>query len=310
VDRFSVFPQCLALSGWVLAEGSGISALEIRPRTGAPTRFKPTWLSSPDVAQHHGQAHAHHTPGPSCCRYEATVVTVGNTADACGGELWCVLDDRACVKVASLGDPPNTPTNAVIEKFFASVRAMSAPKTLEVGSRARSGLTRRVFLPADAVYIGCDIKTGPNVDLVCDAHRLSSALQPGYFDAVMAFSVLEHLLMPWKFVIELNKVLKEGAIGLFTTHQCWPMHDEPWDFWRFSDRAWTALLNPATGFEILEAKMGEPAFIVAKDCHNVTNFAPTPGGFLASNVMFRKVSSTSLEWPVDPSSMTSDPYPI
>ena len=51
------------------------------------------------------------------------------------------------------------------------------------------------------------------MDVVGDAHTLSRHYPDAAFDAVMAFSVLEHLLMPWKLVIELNRVLKPGGIG-------------------------------------------------------------------------------------------------
>jgi len=150
---------------------------------------------------------------------------------------------------------------------------------------------------------------GPNVDQIGDAHELSIIFPLKRFDAVMSLSVLEHLLMPWKFVIELNRVLNIGAIGLFTTHQCWPVHDAPWDFWRFSDRSWTSLLNRFTGFEIIETAMGEPAFVVAQRCHTVTNFGFHQGGFLASNVLFRKVSETTLTWPVGLTDILSSSYP-
>ena len=125
----------------------------------------------------------------------------------------------------------------------------------------------------------------------------------------MAFSVLEHLLMPWKVAIELNAVLNDGAIGLFTTHQCWPIHDAPWDFWRFSDRAWDGLFNKSTGFEIIETSMGEPAFIVAQRCHVVTNFGMQQAGWLASNVLFRKIGPTQLRWDVQVADVVASSYP-
>ena len=115
--------------------------------------------------------------------------------------------------------------------------------------------------------------------------------------------------MPWKFVIELNAVMKQGAVGLFTTHQCWPVHDAPWDFWRFSDRAWSGLLNPATGFEIIEASMGEPAFVVSQRAHPITDFGRTQSGYLASNVLFRKIGETSLSWPVGLADIVQTHYP-
>ena len=92
--------------------------------------------------------------------------------------------------------------------------------------------------------------------------------------------------------------MKTGGVGLFTTHQTWPVHDAPWDFWRFSDMAWAALFNPKTGFEVVKTAMGERGYVVAERCHAVTAFGDVPSGFLASSVMFRKVSSTRLEWDV------------
>ena len=170
-------------------------------------------------------------------------------------------------------------------------------------------MVRRNWVPAGWGYSGFDIAAGPNVDVVGDAHALSRSYEPGRFDAVMAFSVLEHLLMPWKFVIELNRVLKPGALGLFTTHQCWPLHDQPWDFWRYSDMAWTGLLNPATGFEIIAAKMGEPAYIVAQKCAPATAFSSQAQGALASFVLFRKTGETTLQWPVELADITATSYP-
>lgn len=150
---------------------------------------------------------------------------------------------------------------------------------------------------------------GENVDVVGDAHEIAELFEPCTFDRVMAFSVLEHLLMPWKFVIGLNKVLKQGAVGLFTTHQTWPVHDQPWDFWRYSDTTWRSILNEKTGFEIIESAMGEPAFVVAQKFHNVTAFGMSQIGFLASNVTFKKVADTVLDWPVKLTDVIRTSYP-
>jgi len=302
IDNFSVFKQVIAIRGWVLAEGGSVAALEVRPTNDVPRRFEPEWMPSPDVVQQYGTS-------ASNCRFDAVVQLGPEASRSCGGTLWAILTNGETAEVGVLGRGSPSAAGELFDQFLNTVRTMNAPKVLEIGSRARSGITRKQLLPADTRYMGVDIVNGPNVDKVCDAHALSTALSGAQFDAVMAFSVLEHLLMPWKFVIELNKVLMPGAIGIFTTHQCWPLHDAPWDFWRFSDRAWTALLNPATGFEIISAKMSEPAYVVAADCHPITNFAPVPLGFLASNVLFRKVGTTVLEWPVEMSAITKDFYP-
>ncbi len=71
------------------------------------------------------------------------------------------------------------------------------------------------LVPKGWDYVGMDIREGANVDRVGDAHELSSVFPDQKFDGVMSFSVVEHLLMPWKVVIELNHVLNTGAVGLF-----------------------------------------------------------------------------------------------
>jgi hypothetical protein len=99
------------------------------------------------------------------------------------------------------------------------------------------------------------------------------------------------------------------AVGLFATHQTWPVHDAPWDFWRFSDMAWRALFNRATGLEIVEVALGEPAIIRAARCHAATNFARPSDGYLASLVLFRKIGKTKLDWPVEVEDVTETHYP-
>jgi SAM-dependent methyltransferase len=183
-------------------------------------------------------------------------------------------------------------------------------RMLEVGSRARSGISRRDLLtPEGWEYVGFDIMGGENVDVVGDAHELSTIFPPDHFDAIGSFAVLEHMLMPWKLAIEMNTVLKTGGVGFFVTHQTCAVHDEPWDFWRYSDRAWDAILNAATGFEIIEAKMTEPVFIVPKVGHAAVDSGDHYVGYMGSIVVFRKIGPTSLRWDVKVGDIIPTRYP-
>ncbi len=241
--------------------------------------------------------------------FDQAVAIPGDSVELAHAWLSATLEDGTELAVHDLGRPEGDPAHEVSARFHAMLLERSPGRLLEVGARARSGVVRRNWVPAGWCYSGFDIAAGPNVDVVGDAHALSGCYEPGRFDAIMAFSVLEHLLMPWKFVIELNRVLKPGALGLFTTHQCWPLHDQPWDFWRYSDTAWTGLLNKATGFEIIAAKMGEPAYIVAQKCAPETAFSGPAQGALASFVLFRKTGETTLQWPVELADITGTHYP-
>jgi hypothetical protein len=82
------------------------------------------------------------------------------------------------------------------------------------------------------------------------------------FDFIFSISVFEHLLMPWKVAIEMNKVLCIGGLAYIGSHSTYPLHDEPWDFWRYSKEAWSGIFNAHTGFELVRAAYAYPAYIV------------------------------------------------
>ena len=60
-------------------------------------------------------------------------------------------------------------------------------------------------------YIVLDVLPGENVDVVCDAHELSTVFAPESFDYVVSHSAFEYLLMPWKVAIDMNHALKCGG---------------------------------------------------------------------------------------------------
>jgi SAM-dependent methyltransferase len=150
------------------------------------------------------------------------------------------------------------PYHALFQEFVAQVQAMTRPAILEIGSRNVTGVTRRGLFPHASESVGFDILSGPGVDVVGDAHRLTDHFPADRFDVVFALSVFEHLLFPWKAVIEINKVMKPGGLVFVTTHPAWPSHELPWDFWRFQPSAFQALFHRATGFELLSVADGLP----------------------------------------------------
>lgn len=141
-----------------------------------------------------------------------------------------------------------------------------------------------------------DITDGPNVDIVCDAHHLSRHTDRT-FDFAFSMAVFEHLLMPWKVALEMNKVLNEGALGLIISHASWPLHEEPWDFFRFSKESWRGIFNKHTGFEVVDAQYQYPASIVP-DYINDANFQNMSLGptYLLSGCIVRRTRHALVEW--------------
>lgn len=196
------------------------------------------------------------------------------------------------------------------KNYWAQVQASPNARVLEIGSRARSGITRRNLFPATCEYTGLDISAGENVDVVGDAHRMSSFLPHDHFDFAFSISVWEHLCMPWVASLELNRVMKLGGVVMIGTHPAWPAHEEPWDYFRFSNFSWDALFNRDTGFEIVERGTGvkcvmgpsryfEPVAASQLEWHD---------GFLATRCIARKVGATQLQWPVPPETVTRGTY--
>jgi methyltransferase family protein len=194
------------------------------------------------------------------------------------------------------------------ECFWQYLRGLKSGTVLEVGSRARSGITRRDQVPDHLEYIGLDICNGPNVTLVGDIHAISSMLPRNSIDAVFSVSVWEHLSMPWLASLELNRVMKCGALAMINTHQSWPYHEGPWDYFRFSDASWDGLFNAETGFEIVERGMGCPCVMAPSIYYPHLIGLDWQKGFLASRVVVRKMSETKLCWAVNPQSVSAGAY--
>lgn len=131
-----------------------------------------------------------------------------------------------------------------------SANGLAAKNTLEVASFAQSDLpehcpTRHLFT---GPFIGVDKRPGPNVDRVADASDLPFA--DSTFDVVVCTEMLEHDLYPWGSVREMARVLSPGGCLILTARGfddrgCYPVHDHPVDYWRFTPGAVFAMLDVA-----------------------------------------------------------------
>ena len=304
VDECSPYWDRLRLRGWCFVPDASITEVYVRfDADGSRVKLASYGVPSPDVA-----AAVH--PNATHARFEEWI-SVPAAQRGRDFILELVLEDGSRLESASVHENARAGDAAHVcfARFLHEVRSLPRGKVLEIGSRSRSAITRRELIPAHLDYVGADILAGPNVDVVVDAHVLSQAFEPGSFDAVFALSTFEHLVMPWKAVLEINRVLAPGGLVFIGTHQTWTVHEEPWDFWRFTKHGWRSLFNAATGFEILEAVHGEPAHIHAWWDSPITNSLPDGPAFLSSNVLARKVSDTELRWDVPTAVAAAGMYP-
>jgi hypothetical protein len=197
---------------------------------------------------------------------------------------------------------------AMEQRFFAEANRDPAARILDIGGRAHSSTGNRQFFPDRAITV-FDFIAHPSVDAVGDAHILSHYFPPAHFDVVISIAVFEHILMPWTVAVQMNAVMKPGAIALVSTIQTIGLHDTPWDFWRFSDTAWDALFNPRTGFEIVERVMDDPQHILPVMYQPYLQHAEFQFGCARSTVWIRKTGPSHLSWDVTAAEITPSHYP-
>ncbi len=190
----------------------------------------------------------------------------------------------------------------------ARVSAGQRPRMLDIGGRARSRVQRSEMFPECDVTV-LDIVEDPGVDVVGDAHELSRYFPADSFDFAMSVSVFEHLLMPWRAVVELNRVMRPGGVVLVHTHQTLGMHDMPWDFWRYSDNAWAGLFNRYTGFEVIKTDLSRFLHIIPAVVSEPIIPFENAGGFECSTVLVRKTGPAQVDWPVPLGDVVNTSYP-
>ncbi|MDX2237139.1 MAG: methyltransferase domain-containing protein [Hyphomonadaceae bacterium] len=243
-----------------------------------------------------------------------------------GFALHCILEDNifpwdakltfatdrgrtfTCKLFDLINEERSNPTRALTQRFLDLIARSKGASILDVGGRQRSRIDRKAVFRDNEVIV-VDILSGPNVDVVADAHSLSRHFAPETFEFVTSVSVFEHLAMPWKVAIELNAIMKTGGYALIHSHQTLGIHDAPWDFWRFSDEAWRAIFNSNTGFEIIDVAMGHPQFILPFLWRPDKENAERSAGFESSLALVRKVGPATESWKTDLTSVVKHSYP-
>lgn len=184
-------------------------------------------------------------------------------------------------------------------KYLYEIGNKPGMKILEIGSREVTGKSTDRMEFSDAKYIGFDIYPGNNVDVVGDAHKLSSYFKgEEEFDIIYTSACFEHFAMPWIVATEIAKLLKVGGIVLVETHFTHSSHERPWHFFQFSDMALKTLFSKALGFECIEAGMSNP--IVGRFSSLADGYLrnkPVAGLYCHSEYLGRKVKNISdFDW--------------
>lgn len=151
-----------------------------------------------------------------------------------------------------------------IGKLLEYSKNRSNLRVLELGVKRsdpdRSTMHRDWF-PDASVFVGTDFEAGIDVDVVADLHELSRHFGEAAFDVILSFSVFEHVRYPWIAAEEISKVLAPDGLLFVQTHQSFPIHAYPHDYWRFTTDALEGVFCPGVGYEVLHSEYVFPCAI-------------------------------------------------
>jgi len=113
-------------------------------------------------------------------------------------------------------DVPSTPSVNIHEEMI-KYGNQPGKRILEIGSREVTGKSSARSDFSKATYVGFDYHAGTNVDIVGDAHQLTSYFsEEEKFDVIYSVAVFEHLSMPWVVANEIRKLLNIGGLAVLS----------------------------------------------------------------------------------------------
>ncbi|MDH4037419.1 MAG: methyltransferase domain-containing protein [Candidatus Krumholzibacteria bacterium] len=150
------------------------------------------------------------------------------------------------------------PANAQWYNWYANglladgVEALAAPlrgeRVIDVGCGVQP---YRGMLGGFSHYVGFDSPSRPDSATSADAFGDALALPftAGCTDAVLCTEVMEHVSDPAAMLAEIHRVLRPGGHLIITVPFTWHIHDEPHDYWRFTEFGLRLVLERG-GFEV------------------------------------------------------------
>lgn len=125
----------------------------------------------------------------------------------------------------------------------------SKGKLLDIGCGNKPYLSLQPLVVEE--YIGCDIVQSSErlVDIICEATAIP--LPDNCFDTIVSTQTIEHVYDHKKMLQEANRLLRSGGVIILSGPMYWPLHEEPYDYYRFTKHGFRAILEEA-GFKVLE----------------------------------------------------------
>jgi SAM-dependent methyltransferase len=146
------------------------------------------------------------------------------------------------------------------DDLFKAIAAYSHGKLLDIGCGNKP--YEEMLRPYITEYLGCDIvqsNTGC-VDLLCPANNIP--VKDGSYDTVISTQTIEHVEDHQGLVNEAYRVLSSSGYFILSGPMYWPLHEEPYDFFRFTKYGFQYILEKA-GFKIISTASNGGKWAVA-----------------------------------------------
>ncbi len=136
------------------------------------------------------------------------------------------------------------PERVLLKRQIKKYSSFVSGVVLDAGS---GGFDRYSELFKFEKYIRLDVDESSNPDIVASAEKIP--LEDKSVDTIVSMQVLGDVKNLNKAIFEFFRVLKPGGVVLLTESLMSSMHDEPFDFWRFTNFSLESLFESA-GFKI------------------------------------------------------------
>lgn len=142
-------------------------------------------------------------------------------------------------------------TYFILNDIKENVRKYATGSLLDIGCGNKP--YKHLITPFTSSYVGCDViqSSALAVDVLCPANELDFGNEQ--FDTVFSTQVIEHVADHQGMLKEAFRVLKPGGHAIFTAPFAWELHEEPYDFFRFSKHGLKTIFEQ-NGFTIVELK--------------------------------------------------------
>ncbi len=128
--------------------------------------------------------------------------------------------------------------------------------------------------------------------MVADVHTLADEHGEEQFDAIISCSSFEHFKYPHLAAHQLMQALKPGGLIFIQTHQTFPLHAFPFDYFRFSREALEGLFGTRMGVDVVAVDYEFPA-VISNEQDPLLGKNPA---FLNSGLLGQKLAPTPREF--------------